>query len=250
MKRNERAVVYTALAGLAAVNGLLLLGRDQAPAAHASAMPVPEVLGPADGLTLTGADGEVTVKAAKGRLAFGETPFKQTWTVAFVDTGRVLNPLMSAPALVEERTALGEELAAKDKEFQEKLTAKRDEGRTMDPNSPDMPQKAQEFQALMQEYREWAESARARRDALDVQHMEKSYNELVSAVDVVSERKGIDIVYRFIPPEKAFKSLDAEQALTEIRLRTALRAPKDLDITTDVLEELSLSTEEPADAQP
>jgi len=51
---------------------------------------------------------------------------------------------------------------------------------------------------------------------------------------------GIDIVLRFIPTEKEFQGQDAESALNEIRLRSALRYPAGLDITEEVLEELAI----------
>jgi Skp family chaperone for outer membrane proteins len=95
-------------------------------------------------------------------------------------------------------------------------------------------------QALYKEYTDWGQDAISRRNALDVQQLQKAYKELVSAVDVVAQKLGIDIVLRFIPTDNEFKAQDAEGALTEIRLRTAVKYPGALDITSEVLEEMSL----------
>ncbi len=66
---------------------------------------------------------------------------------------------------------------------------------------------------------------------------------MIEAVEVVADRKDIDVVYRFIPPSEAFNAQTPEQAMMSIRLRTILRSPDDLDLTDEVLEELSLEIE-------
>ena len=64
-----------------------------------------------------------------------------------------------------------------------------------------------------------------------------------AAVDVVAERRNIDLVYRFVPTEREFEALTPDVAEKEVFLRAALRYPEDLDITNDILEELSLELE-------
>ena len=66
---------------------------------------------------------------------------------------------------------------------------------------------------------------------------------MIEAVEVVADDKDIDVVYRYIPPGEAFNAQNPEQAMMAIRLRTVLRSPDDLDLTDEVLEELSLEIE-------
>ena len=63
---------------------------------------------------------------------------------------------------------------------------------------------------------------------------------MIDAVEVVADRNDIDTVYRFIPTDEAFEADNPDQAMVAIRLRTALRYPDELDITDDVMDELSL----------
>ena len=70
--------------------------------------------------------------------------------------------------------------------------------------------------------------------------MQKAYKELTSAVNVVADKLGVDIVLRFIPTDNEFKAVNGDQALSEVRLRSAVKYPEKLDITSEVLEELSL----------
>ena len=84
----------------------------------------------------------------------------------------------------------------------------------------------------------------ARAEALD-ESEDLAVGELgvVGYVEIVADRKGIDTVYRFIPTSEPFEAENPEQAMMAIRLRDALRYPEELDITTDVMEELHLEEE-------
>jgi Skp family chaperone for outer membrane proteins len=241
MKRYERAFVYTAIIALLAVNAVLVLssgGRT----AFAEAAAWLQELGPAESVKLIGEGGkDVSIRAKSGRVAWGDGDFKQTYTVAFVDIGKVLNPLLEATAFVEEREALRKELEITEREYREKVEALQAELRGMDQNSPEFREKLQAGQTLWQEYEKWGrEVAMKRRDEMDVRHLQAAYKELTNAVNVVADKLGADIVLRFIPAENEFKSMNADQALTEIRLRTAVKYPEKLDITTEVMEELSI----------
>ena len=59
-----------------------------------------------------------------------------------------------------------------------------------------------------------------------------------AAIDRIAERRGIDIVYRFVPGDTAFDAETHDQAMLSIETRTALRYPTELDITADVLAEI------------
>ena len=55
----------------------------------------------------------------------------------------------------------------------------------------------------------------------------------------MADRLGIDVVFRFIPTADEFQSFNATQAYVAVRGRIALKYPEALDVTDDVLEELS-----------
>ncbi len=241
MKRNERVVIYSALAALGAMNLVFLLSNAGRTAFAETAAFIADTLGPADALKLVDDGKEVTVRAKSGRVSWGDGDFKQSYSVGFVDISRALNPLMESGEFVEERDALRKELEASDKEFQSKLEDMGKQIQAMDRESPEARDKIDEYRKVYAEYGKWGqEVAVPKRDALDVKHLQKAYKELTAAVNLVADKLGIDIVYRFMPSDKDFKATNAEQALTEIRLRSAVKYPEKLDITTEVLQELSL----------
>lgn len=243
MKRFERVFVYTALIALLAVNAVLVLSSGGRAAFAETAAFMADVLGPADAVKLVDEGKEISIRNKSGRIAWGDGDFKQTYTVAFVDIGKVLNPLLESTQFVEEREAVRKELEATEQDYQNRLQPLDQELRGMDQGSPEFHEKVQQFQQLLSEYQRWGrEVAMKRRDEMDVRHLQSAYKELTNAVNVVADKLGVDIVLRFIPAENEFKGANADQALTEIRLRTAVKYPERLDITTEVMEELAIQS--------
>ncbi len=242
MNNRERLVIYALLAVLLAVNLTGLVGRTTTPAL---AEDPPTGVEPASAVALTGTDGADTlvVRNRKGRLAWGEDAHQQAYTTSYVYIGKVLKPLMQSAALRDDRERLVSELSEAEADFRARLESLRAEFNAMDPETEEAREKTQEAAAVYQEYQAWQQEAMARRARLDATHLERAYRELVEAVEVVADRKGIDLVFRFIPTDEEFAAETPEQALTAIRLRTAIRYPKALDITDDILEELSLEAE-------
>jgi Skp family chaperone for outer membrane proteins len=240
MKRTERTVIYAALGALLLLN-VMLLGSSPGRVAYAEAAAfVADVLGPAEAVKLVDGDKDLTLRAKDECLAWGDGDFRRAYSIGFIDISRVLNPLMEATALKEERDTLRTELENTEGDYKSRLDAYGEQLKQMDPKSPEGEARIADARKVYAEYMEWGQQAVARRNEMDVKHFEKSYRELSSAVDIVAERLGVDIVLRFIPPEKEFKAIDAEQALMEIRLRTAVRYQEKLDITDEVLQELSI----------
>jgi hypothetical protein len=240
MKPAERTIVYSALAILGAMNLVFLLSHSGRAAFAEARDYLADVLGPAEAVKLVDGEKEVEVKAKDGRVTWGSGDFRQTYAVGFVDISRALNPLMEGQQFVEERTTLSEELDAKEKEYREQLDAFGKEIEGKDRNSPEVQETIKQAQAVYEEYMNWGQTAVERRNEMDVRQMQAAYKDLTSAVDVVAQKLGVDIVLRFIPTENEFKATDAEGALTEIRLRTAVKYPAGLDITSEVLEELDI----------
>jgi Skp family chaperone for outer membrane proteins len=239
MKRTERTVIYLALAIMAALNAVFLLS-SAGQAAFAEAAAWLEELGPAESIKLIDGEKELVVRNKAGRLAWGDGDFKQGYTVAFVDISKALNPLMESQAFVDERETLRKELETVEADYKTKLDAYGEEIQAMDRTTPQAQEKLGEARKLYEEYIEWGQKSMARRNELDAKHLQQAYKEMASAVNVVADKLGVDIVLRFIPTDNEFKATDGEQALNEIRLRTAVKYPEKLDITTEVLEEMSI----------
>ena len=96
------------------------------------------------------------------------------------------------------------------------------------------------MQGLMQEYQQFAQMAQGRMAQLQAEQLERSYRDLIEAVEVVADKAEIDLVYRYIPTSEPFMNSTVEQAMLQIQMRPFLRYPDSIDLTAKVLEELDL----------
>jgi len=243
MPSRERITIYGLLAILIALNVSLLLGRGGTPAFADPQATDPGELGPAQSLTLTGEAEDITLRNQSGRLAWSEAPYDRAYSVAYVYIGKVLNQLMKSEGFEEERQPLMEELQETEAEYRQRLDTIQKRLQELDPNSEEARATYEQGSSVYEEFMNWQQSALQRTGKLDANQLERAYRELVAAVEIVADRKGIDTVYRFIPTSEPFEAENPEQAMMAIRLRDALRYPEELDITADVMEELHLEEE-------
>ncbi len=243
MHTRERMVVYGLLGLLLVVNlpGLLGGGGRLAVAEGERAS---NQLGPADGLTLIENDQELLLRSLGGRLAWSDAAYARAFSVGFVHVGRALDPLLDAPHFVDEREELDEEIKAKDDQLDERIGAFLEEHRDVGPDDPGAEGVRRAYQELFGERERWRAERTRRLGRLAARQIEAAYRDVRAAVEVVAERREIDIVLRFIPPEKEFQSVNPPQAYRAIRARVALKYPEALDITAAVLEELDVAEEE------
>jgi len=110
----------------------------------------------------------------------------------------------------------------------------------MGQEDPAFQEKLTEAQSLDAEYQQWLAEARARTESLEAELIAEAYAEFMAAVDVVSEQKGVDIVYRFIPDGEEFAPRDRGEAQAYIRGRAVLQYPEGVDLTDAVMQELAL----------
>ena len=242
MNSNERIAIYGALAVLLALNLSTMLGLGS-PGAIAEATSVEDELGPAATLTLTDEDEPLVLRNTAGRLAWADNAHGRAYSVALMAPGKAMEPLLKADQFVEERQELDDELRTNDQEFQRRINAYRQQNADVTPDDPRAVEVQQTFQAMLAEYEQWRAEAKARMDQLTAGQVERAYRDMVAAVEVVAERKGIDIVYRFIPTAQEFGAVNPPQAYLATQQRLALVYPDALDITDAVLEELSVETE-------
>ena len=200
-------------------------------------------LGPIDSITLAGSDGDITVKNSDERISWGEEKTSKVWSVGFMETGKALEQLMKADHFVEVRDELDEELEESLKAARETLDEIRERGRSLEADDPEGPALRQEWESAYRNFEQIQQAAIKTRGELAAEQMEESYNEVLEAVNVVSDRLNIDMVLRFIPPDSEFEGNSPDAAIMQIRLRTALRLPEGIDITDEVLSELGLEVE-------
>ncbi|MBX3356063.1 MAG: OmpH family outer membrane protein [Phycisphaeraceae bacterium] len=200
-------------------------------------------LGPTDGLILRGTKGDLRVRDAEGRLAWGDRPTDRVTSIAFVHVDRIMTLLMDAPRLSDERKALEDRERSKMEEFQ----AKRDEfirqyGR-VNPDHPDFERASEAWRVLRESLDQWQQEMSKDNERLLKEQIDVSWKEILSAIDVVAERKGVDIVLRFVPTAEPFVAEDPTGGISQLLGRTVLKMPETLDLTSDVMRQLNLRDE-------
>ena len=214
---------------------------------HAEAMfdgPIP--LGPASELVLEGeGDNKVTLKAIDSQLAWGDAPSHRNWSQGWVSVGPLLDQLMRAESFQEERNTLSEEMQADEQLIIDALESIRGQMEGLEPDDPDVAALAAEGRNLLEQRRAFMQAAQMAQSQLTGVQLERAYREVIDAVKIVAEMRGIDLVHRFIPTDDPFKGTTAADATLEIRLRSLLFYPEDLDITDDVAKELGVELNGP-----
>jgi len=197
-------------------------------------------LGPIDSITLAGSEGDITLKNGAQRISWGEEKTSRVWSIGFMETGKALEQLMKADHFVDLRDDLDEELKEGLDAARETLDDLRERGRSLEPDDPQGPALRREWESAYRNFEQVQQAAMNVRGELAAEQMEESYNEVLEAVNVVSDRLNIDMVLRFIPPESDFEGNSPDAAIMQIRLRTALSLPEGIDITDEGLSELGL----------
>jgi hypothetical protein len=244
MSHKERTIIYSLLALIGGLNIVLLLAAPAGRAAVADAMsPQPQEAGAVDSIKLKGDTGELVLRNKAGRLSWSEHPGAASYSVAFMHVGKALGQLMEKEEFAEERKTLRDELVAENERRRGEIETIFGQLEAMDPNSPEFEEAREKASALYEQFQQSQVQGRQRESALEAQQIERAYREVTEAVEVVADRMKIDIVYRFIPTDEEFATGSAELAMRSIIARTALRYPDELDMTADVMEELSLDVE-------
>ncbi|MHC4808876.1 MAG: OmpH family outer membrane protein [Planctomycetota bacterium] len=243
MARRERMIVH-ALLGVSLLLHLITLAGGSPAAVMAGVRAFVQDLGPAERLTLVEAGTEadpLVLRARSGRLAWSDQPTHQTWAMAVVDDREVISRLMTKDVYNDRRQALREELQPQSAEFERRMQAIIAESQAIDPDDEAAMQDAfQRYQQVQQEFQQWQQSARNRGDLLEGEILKEAYAELVAAVEVVADRRNVDLVLRAVRTDADFAEPDSRSVSLSMRMRTALLRPEGMDMTEDVLEELGL----------
>ena len=198
-----------------------------------------ETLGPAESLELTG-DPSLMVRNTEGRIAWGDEPTARSWSIGAVHIDRIIKKLLQTEDYSVEREEMETELKEIEAEFNERAQGIQGEYGDIGEEDPAFPEAQGRMQALMQEYQQFTQVSRGRITMLEAEQLERSYRELIEAMEIVADQRSIDFVYRFIPTSEPFGTQSSEQAMLQIQLRTFLKYPDAVDITQHVLDELDL----------
>ena len=239
MRSAERALLWSALGALAAA----LLLRAPAREAVAVAPRMPADLGPADAVILTGKDANLQLRSADGHLAFGDHPTARAWSVGAVNSDKVMKLLLRSERFEEERKRLEEGAKTQDDEFRKRYSELETKYKDLDPKSPDFEKGRTEVEGFFREVEEWRKGIAGRLSKLQAEQIEKAYREMTAAVDVIADRSRVDLVYRFVPTAQAFETETPADAMLAVQVRTFLRYPEAVDLTPDIMKELSLKDE-------
>lgn len=239
MPRSERLIVVGSLA-LSSVALLVALREPLAPMAMAAGSWLAD-LGPADAVLLNTEAGKdpLRVGAKDGRISWGDRATNRAWSVAAVDVDRVMKKLLDAPSYLDKRNEVKDKLEKGDAEFEKRAQEIQEKFPIPQGGQPPM-EGQQAFQKLQQEYRSFREGIAAEGEKLNAEQFEAAYRELVAAVETISEKESIDIVYRFAPTAEPFDAKGSGEAIMKIRERTFLKYPSQIDITEDVLKALKV----------
>ncbi|MCP4759731.1 MAG: hypothetical protein GY876_09790 [Planctomycetes bacterium] len=202
-------------------------------------------MGPASQLTLENEDAEtITLKVEEKRIAWGDEPQMRIRSVAYVHIGKALAALMKGDSFVEEQQALADEMKEAQQAIAETFEVMQEKMQGITPDDPDFESINMEAQAVLQQRDRFMQQANVAKATLGAEQVERAYRELVDAVNVVADRLEIDTVHRFIPTDDSFEIQPSpgafQAAMLQIRLRSVLRYPEDIDITGEVLEELGI----------
>jgi Skp family chaperone for outer membrane proteins len=198
-----------------------------------------EALGPASSLELEG-DKPLVIRNEEGRIAWNDEATSRAWSIGAVHIDRIIKEMIQSEVYSGERQDLEGELRELDSEFSDRQKSIQDEFGEIGEEDPNFPEAQSRMQALMQEYQQFAQMAQGRMAQLQAEQLERSYRDLIEAVEVVADKAQIDVVYRYIPTSEPFMNSSVEQAMLQIQMRPFLRYPDSIDLTTKVLEELDL----------
>jgi len=200
-------------------------------------------LGPADALVLNGKDGTMTVANRSGRVSWSDDATARSHSVATLHVGRIMSALMQSDTFTKEREQLVESHETRGKEFEARYRDLIEKARRVDDDehAPEAPGVRAEIEAFQTEYAAWQETIRSEAEALQSRQYQDSYTRLRDAVDVVADRRKIDLVMRFIPPADKIRAGDQDEIVQQMMSRTFVRVPESIDITEDILREMNLT---------
>ncbi len=220
-----------------ALTAFFMTGLDHS--ASARAVPLPQDLGPADALVLSGKS-DLRVTNVDGRISWSDQPSSRSFSLGTVHVARILGALLKSEKYLSELEELSAARQKEGEEFEGRYKAMLDKAKGIKENSPDFPAARAEFEDFQKEFTAWNAETEKEMDAMQTRHYQTAYADLREAVEVVSDRRKIDLVMRFVPSSDKIVSSDEASIAQQLMARTFLRSPDSIDITEDILTEMNL----------
>lgn len=205
--------------------------------ASARVIPLLQDLGPADAMILTGKS-ELRVTNTDGRLSWSDQPSSRAFSLGTVHVGRMLNALLKSEKYSSEQAEWATARDAKNDEFEKRYREMMEKGKGLDKDSPEVPAMRGQFEEFQKEYTAWNESAEVARREMMARHYQGAYSDIREAVEVVADRRKIDLVMRFVPPSDKIEPGDDADMVRQLSARSFLRVPESIDLTEDILTEM------------
>lgn len=234
--RMTTSIVATSVLS-SALTAFFMSGLDHS--ASARVMPLPQDLGPADALVLSGKS-NLRVTNVDGRISWSDQPSSRAFSLGTVHVGRILGALLQSDKYMSEASELSVARQKKGEEFEGRYKAMLEKAKGIEKDSPEFPAARAEFEDFQQEYTAWNAEAEKEMDAMQTRHYQTAYADLREAVEVVSDRRKIDLVMRFVPASDKIVSSDEASIAQQLMARTFLRSPDSIDITEDILTEMNV----------
>jgi Skp family chaperone for outer membrane proteins len=201
------------------------------------------ILGPADFIELVDENGEVVkLRAAKGRIAWSDHISGRTLSVAFV---RSIDVIQKAMDTEEVREIVKVQNEKSEKAYRELMTKhedvqKRIEG--LSPSDPKYQEIYEEYQTAVSAYKSASEDAKKERNRMHVDALKKADADFHAAIEVVTKRLGIDVVFRAESPNRKIDE-DYTHAGWDLQAQAVIQYPEAMDITVEVCQEMGITLE-------
>lgn len=235
MRNGLTFVVGSLIAGMTGAFVALSISGTPAVATHVLAAD----LGPAEALILSAKEGDaLTLTNQQGRISWSDSATARSYSVACVCVDRLMKGILSSDRYITDRTKFEEEALSQREEFDRRNKELQTRYPGIKPDDAQFEEAKRAFVALQSEYEKWFTSVQKIQSKHMAEQVEKAYRELLVALDVVAERKKIDLVYRFLPQDRPFESVELADAMMQVQSRPFLRYPTAIDITDEVFKEL------------
>ncbi len=220
-----------------ALTAFFVTGLDHSAAART--LPLPQDLGPADALVLSGKS-ELRLTNVDGRLSWSDQPSSRVFSIGTVHVGRILNALLQSDKYSAEKADFAAARQKKGEDFERRYKEMLEKARGIDKDSPEFPAAREQFEAFQQEYTVWNSASEKEGQDMVTRQYQSAYGDLREAVEVVADRRKIDLVMRFIPASDKLAAGEEAGIAQQLMARTFLRSPDSIDMTEDILTEMHL----------
>lgn len=233
--RNAAAIVAASVLS-SALTAFLVIGL-QTPAGAREPLAVD--LGPAEAFILTGKT-DLRITNTDGRISWSKEPTSRAFALGTVHIGRILGALLESESNTREREEFAATNAAKKSDFDQRYKELVEKAKATDRESPEFPAVREQFEEFQREFSQWSQATETQGQELVAHQYDTAYASIREAVEVVADKRHVDLVMRFVPPSEKLRAGEEAELAQQLQARTFLRVPESIDITEDILTEMNI----------